>query len=714
MLVALGASLATAWAAVLAQTPTQPQQQAPPPRPPVFRAGSVLVTVDVYPQRDGRLAEGLTAEDFQITEDGKPQAIDGLELVRIERTLSEGERRDPNNTREMWTLAADPKNRVFVVYLDSLHVTVEGSYNIRRPLIDTLNSIIAPNDLFAMMTPNLQARHLTFGRKTQSIEDQLTRYWPWGERGRVTSDLSDPVEEALTRCFQYLPPTPTQPMTEWMVEDDGLMRRLDRVLIDRRREDRTLTSLEDSVIFLTNRREARTVLLLVSDGWRLFQRDRRLAEEVAKIGPSGAPGVFGGTGAAGGGLGRPVLATTSNPSVCNQELARLADLDNPQRFRAFLTQAGRANISVYPVAASGLAAFDTSIAERTTATGTGVSPLVADRSRLVARVQSLRTIAENTDGIAIVNTNDLAAGMRRIVDDVSAYYLLTYYSTNTRNDGRYRRIEVTSKKPGLSIRARRGYMAPTEADVAASNKPASTAATPAAPAVDAVPVDAVFGPLSRLRSGAESFSYGVARTTELLVAIELGSSQVYGGPFAKGADVKVVAAPVAGGSAVGEAQGKIEPSMRGAVIRVPLPAGAPGPWSVTATIGAGADRLQEKFEIKEATGKLLGDPMPYRATPAASSPLRAVADFSYRRTERLRIDWPLLAAVDRKEARLVARNGQALPLPVTLSERSENGQTVIAADIQLAPLAPADYAIELVVGQGATSERRYLAFRVVP
>jgi hypothetical protein len=399
--------------------------------------------------------------------------------------------------------------------------------------------------------------------------------------------------------------------------------------------------------------------------------------------------------------------------VCNQELARLADMDNAQRFRALLTQAGRANISVYPVAASGLAAFDTSLAERTTATGTGVSPLVADRNRLVNRVQSLRTIAENTDGIAVVNTNDLAAGMRRIVEDVSSYYLLTYYSTNTRNDGRYRRIEVTTKKPGLSIRARRGYMAPTEAAVAASKNPAaSPASTPAAPAVDAVPVDAVFGPLSRVRSGAESFSYGVARTTELLVAIELGSSQVFGGPFAKGADVKVVATPVAGGSAVGEAQGKIEPSMRGVVIRVPLPPGTPGPWAVTATIGAGVDRLQEKFEIKEATGKLLGDPMPYRATPAPTSPLRAVADFSYRRTERVRIEWPLLGAVDRREARLIARNGQPLPLPVTLSERSDNGQTVIAADLQLAPLAPADYAIELVVGQGAASERRYIAFRV--
>ena len=57
--------------------------------------------------------------------------------------------------------------------------------------------------------------------------------------------------------------------------------------------------------------------------------------------------------------------------------------------------------------------------------------------------------------------------------------------------------------------------------------------------------------------------------------------------------------------------------------------------------------------------------------------------------------------------------GQVVPLPVTLSERTDNGQTIIAADLTLAPLAPADYAIELVVGQGANSERRYVAFSVV-
>ena len=54
----------------------------------------------------------------------------------------------------------------------------------------------------------------------------------------------------------------------------------------------------------------------------------------------------------------------------------------------------------------------------------------------------------------------------------------------------------------------------------------------------------------------------------------------------------------------------------------------------------------------------------------------------------------------------------SLPLPVALSEKAENGQALVAADLTLAPLAPGDYAIELVVGQGANSERRYVAFRV--
>jgi len=377
-----------------------------------------------------------------------------------------------------------------------------------------------------------------------------------------------------------------------------------------------------------------------------------------------------------------------------------------------LTQAARANISVYSITPSGLGVFDAPIMDLPKPVDPlGGSSLEIDARRVRSRVESMQTIAENTDGLALVKTNDIAGGMKRIVDDVSAYYLLTYYSTNTRNDGRYRRIEVSAKQPGLLVRARRGYQAPTEAALAAADRPATASPGAAGPTVEAVPVEAVFGPLSRLRPGAESFSYGVARATEMLVSIELASSQILNGPFEQGADVRVAATAVAGGAPT-EVLGRIEPGTRGVVIRVPLLSGAPGPWRVIATIGGGVDRIQERLDIKEAAGKLLGDPVPYRATPAPSSPIRAVADFQYRRTERVHIEWPLLATVDRREARLVGRNGQPLALPVTLSERNDDGQTVITADLTLAPLAPGDYAIELTVGQGGNSERRYIAIRV--
>ena len=89
-----------------------------------------------------------------------------------------------------------------------------------------------------------------------------------------------------------------------------------------------------------------------------------------------------------------------------------------------------------------------------------------DIDRLVNRVASLRTLAEATDGLAVVNTNDLAGGARRIVNDLSTYYLLGYQSTNTKLDGRWRVITVRVKTPGVQVRARKGYRALTEAEVA--------------------------------------------------------------------------------------------------------------------------------------------------------------------------------------------------------------------------------------------------------
>ena len=385
-------------------------------RPPVFRGGAVLVTVDVYPQRDGRIAEGLTAVDFQILEDGKPQKIENLEFVRVEPG-PEAARRDPNTQRESLELASDPHNRVFIAFLDALHTAVDGSHNIRAPLVDTLNRIVAPNDLFGVMTQNVEARHLVLGRRTISVEEQLTRYWPWGERNRITSDPTDPAELLLKGCFHSKPQNGG--WADWIVLDEGVRRFLDEVLVDRRREDRTLTSLEDLVTYLSDLREARTVVILISDGWLQFEPNQALANESAAWAEPAPPITIGEGGRLGIG---DKLDNNLSRTACNAELIRLAQMDDRRRLRDLVQRANRANVSFYPVTPSGLTAWDTPIDQQRLPVDRPIE--VREGARLRNRLEGLRMLADNTDGLAIVETNDLATGMRKIVNDTSAYYLL--------------------------------------------------------------------------------------------------------------------------------------------------------------------------------------------------------------------------------------------------------------------------------------------------
>src|SRR5678816_4686940 len=77
---------------------------------------------------------------------------------------------------------------------------------------------------------------------------------------------------------------------------------------------------------------------------------------------------------------------------------------------------------------------------------------------------ALRVVAEDTGGEAIVNTNDFVKGFARIVRDNSTYYLLGYSPRTEHVDGRFHSITVRVKRSGVSVRARRGYLAPERAD----------------------------------------------------------------------------------------------------------------------------------------------------------------------------------------------------------------------------------------------------------
>jgi len=108
----------------------------------------------------------------------------------------------------------------------------------------------------------------------------------------------------------------------------------------------------------------------------------------------------------------------------------------------------------------------------------------------------------------------------------------------------------------------------------------------------------------------------------------------------------------------------------------------------------------------------LGGASLFRATPAPRSPLAPVVDRLFRRTERVHVEWAALQPLDERIARVLDRKGQPLPFGVTLTEREVDGKTVLSADLNLAPVAPGDYVIELVAKLGAQSERRLIAIRV--
>jgi VWFA-related protein len=645
----------------------QPQPSADQQRPPVFRAGTNLVQVDAFPSRDGRIVEGLTAVDFEILEDGRPQTIEDVQFIRVELNTPIGERLDPGTQAEGNQLAADPRNRVFVIYLDHYHIDLAGSRRTRRPLVDMLHRLLTPRDLFGVMTPLLRSSDLIFGRRTETLEEQLAEHWAWGAKPDPGMPIfPEPHEEPLMQCYGR--------------GADELIRRL--------RQERVLQGLKALAAHLGRLREARTVLLLFTSGWKMYQPDASGSSSPAR------PGI--GVDPRGRLTTRP---TDGSPDMarCNVEAARLRAFDTAHEIRDLLDAANRNNVSFYPVNPAGLETPEVITGGNTPGSIQRQFDDIRDRWQL------LLTLAGSTDGIA-VGSNDMAADLRRVVDDVSAYYLLSYYSTNSTMDGKYRRIEVKMKAPGVAVKARRGYLAPV-----AGPGSAGRAVEPATPR----DVEEALAALTRLRPATELYSYAVAMPREIAVGVELPAGAALTDRWASGGDAQVTVTD-ASGDEVGRASGRIAPPRRGILLRVALPAGGRGSWAVATRVDGAAGSIADRIEVPAATeAAIVGQPLLFRARPPMAAPVSPAANPVFRRTERLHVEWPIFAAADRREARVLGRNGAPLAIPLAVAERDVNGQAMLSIDLNLAPLTEGDYLIELTVGRAGVTERRLAALRVV-
>ena len=133
--------------------------------------------------------------------------------------------------------------------------------------------------------------------------------------------------------------------------------------------------------------------------------------------------------------------------------------------------ATRANVSFYSVDPRGLSGFEDAIDISSTPedNSLGVHTLL-NETRLAQ--DTLRTLSEETGGFAAINRNDYRDTFARIIRDNSSYYVLGYYSNDNRRDGRFRPVDVRVKRPGLQVRARKGYT-PTRTRLTVPTSPSS-------------------------------------------------------------------------------------------------------------------------------------------------------------------------------------------------------------------------------------------------
>jgi hypothetical protein len=108
----------------------------------------------------------------------------------------------------------------------------------------------------------------------------------------------------------------------------------------------------------------------------------------------------------------------------------------------------------------------------------------------------------------------------------------------------------------------------------------------------------------------------------------------------------------------------------------------------------------------EGPPAVIGEPIAYRVGLHQAAQKVSLLEFD--RADRIRVQWPVLSALDRREARLLDSAGKPLPIDLPVSEDDITHAVVV--ELPLAPFGRGVYSIELTAGSGARTERRRLTF----
>jgi VWFA-related protein len=650
------------------QTPPPPPEAPSPAQQPTFRAGINFVRVDaIVTDRQGNPVTDLNQTEFEVLEDGKPQTIESFRFIKIDASAPV-EVTSPIRTRaDEERAAANEDARIIVFFLDDYHVRLGNSMAARKPLVEFVQTSLGPRDLVAVMYPFTPLDAVALTRDHQSVIRALERF-----EGRK---------------FNYEPRNSTEQRYALYPAE----------VVERIRRQVSLSALEGLAIKLGSLREGRKAVVVVSEGYTAMLPPQ-LRDPVAAL-----PGV-----------GNPARRNpmAGENSIVEDRADFIGQLDVQQEMQQVFNAANRSNTAFYTVDPRGLSSGEFDINENV--------GMQRSSASLRQTQDTLRVLAAETDGRAIVNRNDFGKAMKQIVADSSAYYLLGYNSTQAPQDGKFHEIKVRVKRPGVEVRARKGYWALTPAETARAA--GGTTAPPLPPGVSKALsslADPVRGRYVRAWVGTERGENGKTRVTflwepiaaqpgvrrETATSVSLIAASPDGETYFRG---DVPGTSENGGAATRQVAFEVPPG------RLQLRMGVNGssgaidsddrevvvPDLSTSTLAMATPRLYVARTARDFQA-LRSDPS---APPTASR--------EFRRTERLVVRVHAYAPGEAPvslTARLLNRQGAKLAdVPVNAAP-GEPGMI----DLPLAALAPSEYLLEITASsQGEEPVQELIAFRV--
>ena len=403
------------------QTPTAGAEDAPQPPPPTFPAEVDQVVVDVVvTDKKGHPVGGLTSEDLIVSEDGERQTVESFEAIELPAEPVPTELPPPRISVN--TAPEARRGRLFVVVFDDMNLTPFRARDAKAAVASFLESGIREGD------------HVTL------VATSGETWWT----ARMTSGREKLLEIVRRLEGLYVPDHSMERMTDWEAmrihvhRDRNVAVRVYRrlaehgVVLDR--------SSQSQVDPLTAMTEDPFVTSRASEVYYAARSRNRATLDVlerALNSLAGAPG-------------RKSVILVSEGFIHDTTL---------EEFKQVNEASLRANAAVYFVNARGLEAMP---AELTARFGPALPPVdlgfvFQETYEAVAGPESL---ASDSGGFTVRNTNDLDSGIQRIADETRIYYLLGYTPTNRARDGRFRRIDVKLRDgKGLEVRSRKGYYA---------------------------------------------------------------------------------------------------------------------------------------------------------------------------------------------------------------------------------------------------------------